>query len=56
MLLSLSERMISKFVDERKIESEAEVRLYLMVLGMQNKHDEALEVLNGSLGSRHLCW
>ncbi|XP_046841180.1 N-alpha-acetyltransferase 25, NatB auxiliary subunit-like [Xenia sp. Carnegie-2017] len=51
MLLSLSERMISKFVDEKKIESEAEVRLYLMVLDMQNKHDEALEVLNGSLGN-----
>lgn len=30
--LPLAERMIKKFVEEKKIEAEAEVQLYLMVL------------------------
>lgn len=30
--LPLAERMIKKFVDENKIEAEAEVQLYLMIL------------------------
>ena len=30
--LPLAERLIKKFIDENKIEAEAEVNLYLMVL------------------------
>jgi len=33
--LPLAERMIKKFVEEKKIEAEAEVQLYLMVLEKQ---------------------
>jgi hypothetical protein len=50
MLLPLAEKMISKFISEGKIESDAEVQLYLMVLEMQNKHNAALDAVNGPLG------
>lgn len=33
--MPLAERMIKKFVEEKKIEAEAEVQLYLMVLERQ---------------------
>ena len=33
--MPLAERMIKKFVEEKKIEAEAEVQLYLMVLEKQ---------------------
>ncbi|RWS02701.1 N-alpha-acetyltransferase 25: NatB auxiliary subunit-like protein [Dinothrombium tinctorium] len=51
MLLPLAEKMVQKFIDEGKIEAEAEVQLYLMVLEKQNKLNEMIEVLNGPLGS-----
>ena len=50
MLLPLAERMIEKFIKEDKIEAEAEVSLYLVVLEMQKKYEKALEVLHGKLG------
>ncbi|KZS15079.1 Phagocyte signaling-impaired protein [Daphnia magna] len=50
--LPLAERMIKKFVEEKKIEAEAEVQLYLMVLERQRKYDEALEVLQGPLSEK----
>ncbi|XP_065289709.1 N-alpha-acetyltransferase 25, NatB auxiliary subunit isoform X2 [Dermacentor albipictus] len=49
-LLLLAQRMVDKFVKERRIEAEAEVQLYLLVLEMQEKYQEALDVLHGPLG------
>jgi len=47
--LPLAERLIQKFVDENKIEAEAEVQLYLLVLEKQKKYKEALDILEGPL-------
>ena len=55
MLLPLAEKMILKFIKENKIESEAEVYLYLIVLEMQNKHESVLETIAGPLGNVY-CW
>ncbi|XP_031561893.1 N-alpha-acetyltransferase 25, NatB auxiliary subunit-like [Actinia tenebrosa] len=52
MLLPLAERMIEKFVNEGKIDAEAEVHLYLMILESLQKYDKALEVLKGPLGEK----
>ncbi|XP_055933094.1 N-alpha-acetyltransferase 25, NatB auxiliary subunit-like [Argiope bruennichi] len=49
MLLPLAERMTEKFVKEGKLEAEAEVQLYLMILERQGKYDKAIEVLEGPL-------
>ncbi|XP_029837658.3 N-alpha-acetyltransferase 25, NatB auxiliary subunit [Ixodes scapularis] len=49
-LLLLAQRMVDKFVKEGRLEAEAEVQLYLMVLEMQEKYQEALDVLEGPLG------
>lgn len=49
-LLLLAQRMVDKFVKEKRLEAEAEVQLYLMVLEMQEKYQEALDVLHGPLG------
>lgn len=51
MLLPLAEKMILKFVNDGKIESSAEVLLYLMVLEMQKKYQIALDAVNGPLGN-----
>ncbi|RWS25838.1 N-alpha-acetyltransferase 25: NatB auxiliary subunit-like protein [Leptotrombidium deliense] len=51
MFLPLAEKMVKKFVDEGKIEAEAEVELYLLILEKQKKYEEILNVLNGSLGN-----
>ena len=50
MLLTLAEKMIQKLINENKIESEAEVSIYLIILEMQHKYESALEVLSGPLG------
>nr|XP_039257886.1 N-alpha-acetyltransferase 25, NatB auxiliary subunit-like isoform X1 [Styela clava]XP_039257887.1 N-alpha-acetyltransferase 25, NatB auxiliary subunit-like isoform X2 [Styela clava] len=47
MFLPLAERMIEKHIEKGKIEAEAEVRLYLIVLEMLEKHEKCLEVLEG---------
>ncbi|XP_077534850.1 phagocyte signaling impaired [Haemaphysalis longicornis] len=49
-LLLLAQRMVDKFAREGRIEAEAEVQLYLLVLEMQEKYQEALDVLHGPLG------
>lgn len=51
MLLPLAERMTEKFVREGKIEAEAEVQLYLLILELEHKYEAALKVLDGPLGS-----
>ncbi|XP_071448582.1 N-alpha-acetyltransferase 25, NatB auxiliary subunit [Hetaerina americana] len=52
VVLPLAERMVKKFVEEGKVEAEQEVQLYLMILEMQQKYSEALEVLSGPLGAK----
>lgn len=50
MLLPLAQKMTKKFIDEDKLEAEAEVELYLMILEKQEKYEEMLKVMNGPLG------
>ncbi|XP_028396566.1 N-alpha-acetyltransferase 25, NatB auxiliary subunit-like [Dendronephthya gigantea] len=50
MLLPLAEKMILKFIKDKKVESHEEVYVYLLVLEMQEKYEGALEVINGPLG------
>ncbi|KAM8961323.1 N-alpha-acetyltransferase 25, NatB auxiliary subunit isoform 2-T2 [Pelodytes ibericus] len=52
MFLPLAERMVEKMVKEDKIEAEAEVELYYMILERLGKHEEALEVVRGKLGEK----
>ncbi|PVD31460.1 hypothetical protein C0Q70_06872 [Pomacea canaliculata] len=53
MYLPLAERMTKKYIEEGKIDAEAaEVLLYLMVLELQEKWQEAVELLEGPLGER----
>ncbi|XP_056392559.1 N-alpha-acetyltransferase 25, NatB auxiliary subunit isoform X2 [Hyla sarda] len=52
MFLPLAERMVEKMVKEDKIEAEAEVELYYMILERLGKHEEALEVIRGKLGEK----
>lgn len=51
MLLPLAEKMILKFINDKKIESHEEVYVYLLVLEMQDKYDGALEIIDGLLGN-----
>uniref|UniRef100_A0A3Q0SVE0 N-alpha-acetyltransferase 25, NatB auxiliary subunit n=1 Tax=Amphilophus citrinellus TaxID=61819 RepID=A0A3Q0SVE0_AMPCI len=52
MFLPLAERMVEKMVKEEKIEAEAEVQLYFMILERLGKCIEALEVIRGPLGEK----
>ncbi|KAM9329702.1 N-alpha-acetyltransferase 25, NatB auxiliary subunit [Gastrophryne carolinensis] len=52
MFLPLAERMVEKMVKEDKIEAEAEVELYYMILERLGKYEEALEVIRGKLGEK----
>uniref|UniRef100_A0A8C9SM43 N-alpha-acetyltransferase 25, NatB auxiliary subunit n=1 Tax=Scleropages formosus TaxID=113540 RepID=A0A8C9SM43_SCLFO len=52
MFLPLAERMVEKMVKEEKIEAEAEVQLYYMILERLGKYVEALEVVRGQLGEK----
>ncbi|XP_076842794.1 N-alpha-acetyltransferase 25, NatB auxiliary subunit isoform X2 [Brachyhypopomus gauderio] len=52
MFLPLAERMVEKMVREEKIEAEAEVQLYFMILERLGKYVEALEVVRGQLGEK----
>uniref|UniRef100_A0A7N6ASF8 N-alpha-acetyltransferase 25, NatB auxiliary subunit n=1 Tax=Anabas testudineus TaxID=64144 RepID=A0A7N6ASF8_ANATE len=52
MFLPLAERMVEKMVKEDKIEAEAEVQLYFMILERLGKCVEALEVIRGPLGEK----
>ncbi|XP_017891294.1 N-alpha-acetyltransferase 25, NatB auxiliary subunit [Ceratina calcarata] len=49
--LPLAERMVLKLIKEGKMEVEQEVQLYLMILELQNKDEEMLNVLSGPLAS-----
>ncbi|KAF7648446.1 hypothetical protein LDENG_00156870 [Lucifuga dentata] len=52
MILPLAERMVEKMVKEEKIEAEAEVQLYFMILERLGKCVEALDVIRGPLGEK----
>ncbi|KAK7806454.1 hypothetical protein U0070_017991 [Myodes glareolus] len=52
MFLPLAERMVEKMVKEDKIEAEAEVELYYMILERLGKYQEALDVIRGKLGDK----
>lgn len=52
MYLPLAERMTLKYIKEDKIEAEAEVQLYLIILKQLGKWQEALELLKGPLGEK----
>ncbi|XP_030624427.1 N-alpha-acetyltransferase 25, NatB auxiliary subunit isoform X2 [Chanos chanos] len=52
MFLPLAERMVEKMVKEEKIEAEAEVQLYFMILERLGKYVEALELIRGPLGEK----
>ena len=52
MLLPLAERMIAKMAKEKKMEQEQETHLYLMVLELQKKFQEALNILDGPVGKQ----
>ncbi|KAJ8287131.1 hypothetical protein GJAV_G00048000 [Gymnothorax javanicus] len=52
MFLPLAARMVEKMVKEEKIEAEAEVQLYYMILERLGKYEEALEVVRGQLGEK----
>ncbi|XP_044296621.1 N-alpha-acetyltransferase 25, NatB auxiliary subunit isoform X1 [Varanus komodoensis] len=52
MFLPLAERMVEKMVKEDKIEAEAEVELYYMILERLEKYQEALDVVRGRLGEK----
>lgn len=51
VILPLAERMVTKMEKEGRMDQEQETRLYLMVLEMQQKYKEALQVLEGPLGT-----
>lgn len=52
VLLALAQRMIDKFIGENKLDVEQEVQLYITILRYQDKHQEALDFLQGDLGRR----
>ncbi|XP_059149615.1 N-alpha-acetyltransferase 25, NatB auxiliary subunit-like [Physella acuta] len=52
IFLTLAEKMTRKYIEEDKIEAEAEILLYLIILELQEKWDEALKVLEGPLGEQ----
>ncbi|XP_064833721.1 N-alpha-acetyltransferase 25, NatB auxiliary subunit-like isoform X2 [Oncorhynchus masou masou] len=52
MFLPLAERMVEKMVKEEKIEAEAEVQLYFMILERLGKYVEALDMVRGPLGEK----
>lgn len=50
LLLKLSEKKVEKLISEGKIEQEAEVELYLMILEAQEKYEHMIRVMEGPLG------
>jgi N-terminal acetyltransferase B complex non-catalytic subunit len=50
--LPLAEKYCQKFFDENKIEAEAEVELYLMILEKQKKYKEMLSIIESPIGDK----
>ncbi len=51
LYLPLAEKLIDKYFSENDVDSEAEVRLYFMVLDKLNKTEKKLRVLDGPPGT-----
>lgn len=52
LLFTLAQRMLDKFIVDGKMEAEQEVQLYLSILQEQGKFQEALQFLEGPIGSK----
>ncbi|CAG2112305.1 unnamed protein product [Medioppia subpectinata] len=52
LALPLAEKMCKRFLEENKIEAEAEVELYLMTLEKQKKYNEMLSVMDSPVGAK----
>ncbi|XP_014770080.1 N-alpha-acetyltransferase 25, NatB auxiliary subunit [Octopus bimaculoides] len=52
LYLPLAERMTLKYIKEDKIEAEAEIHLYLIILKELEKWQEAIDLLQGPLGEK----
>ncbi|XP_070572285.1 N-alpha-acetyltransferase 25, NatB auxiliary subunit-like [Ptychodera flava] len=52
MFLPLALKMVEKHVKEDKIEAEAEVQLYLMILDLMKNYEESVKVLKSKLGEK----
>ena len=52
MFLPLAEKMADKYAKSGKIEAEAEVQMILIILELQGKYQEALDVIQGPLAGR----
>ncbi|CAG0897551.1 unnamed protein product [Cyprideis torosa] len=57
--LPLAEKMVRKFIESGKLESEAEVQIFLIILQYQGKYREVLSVLEDKLSEKltsHQTW
>ncbi|CAG7817252.1 unnamed protein product [Allacma fusca] len=52
--LPLAERMMAKFIEDNKVETEHELTLYALILRKQQKYDKVLELLDTSFGKLQL--
>ncbi|XP_019853381.1 PREDICTED: N-alpha-acetyltransferase 25, NatB auxiliary subunit-like [Amphimedon queenslandica] len=52
MFLPLAERLMEKYIEEKRIESEAEIRLYISVLQSLDKNEKILRILKNELGEK----
>jgi N-terminal acetyltransferase B complex non-catalytic subunit len=52
MYLPLAEKMVEKFMEEKKIDAEAEVKMYVMILDRLGKYEKITDLLESPLGSR----
>lgn len=52
LLFTLAQRMLDKFIADKKMDAEHEVQLYLAILHHQGKFQEALEFIEGPIGKK----
>ena len=52
LLFTLAQRMLDKFIADGKMDAEQEVQLYLSILQDQGKYQEALDFLQGPIGTK----
>lgn len=52
LLLTLAQRMLDKFIADKKMDAEQEVQLYMAILQEQGKHQETLDFLEGPIGTK----
>lgn len=52
LLFTLAQRMLDKFIADKKMDAEQEVQLYMAILQDQGKYQETLDFLQGPIGSR----